>query len=50
MKFEDESNKEVEAELSQYARSGAAVESEMYAKGDRSLPTGWHDQFLDKKD
>ena len=50
MKFEDESNKEVEAELSQYARSGAAVESEMDAKGDRSLPTGWHDQFLDKKD
>ena len=50
MKFEDESNKEVEAELRQYARSAAAVESEMDAKGDRSLPTGWHDQFLDKKD
>ncbi len=50
MKFEDESNKEVEAELRQYAHVGAEVGAEMKPDSQNALTSTWHDQYLDKKD
>lgn len=49
MKFEDTDNKEVEAELRQYAHAGAAIESNMESRKDNSLPVAWHDQYYEKR-
>ncbi|WP_036904713.1 efflux RND transporter permease subunit [Prevotella sp. AGR2160] len=47
MKFEDEANEEVAAELRQYARAGKETEDEMKASGHPNKPIQWHDQYLD---
>ncbi len=50
MKFEDADNKEVEAELRQYAHAAGTLEADMENREDKSIPTVWHDQYLEKKD
>jgi HAE1 family hydrophobic/amphiphilic exporter-1 len=50
LKFEDETNKEVMAELHQYANTGASVEKELETNGGSAKSLEWHDQYLDLKD
>ena len=50
MKFEDETNDEVMAELHQYANTGSNVEKELEANGGSAQSLEWHDQYLDLKD
>jgi hydrophobic/amphiphilic exporter-1 (mainly G- bacteria), HAE1 family len=50
MKFDDESNNEVLAELRQYANTGATVEKEIEDNGGSTDSLKWHDQYLDLKD
>ena len=50
LKFEDETNPEVEAELRQYANTGSSVEKELNDNGGSAASLEWHDQYLDLKD